>query len=147
MAILRSQGMWCMVFIDDILLLDTSEARLRTITAEVILLLQQLGFRINWEKPSFHLRQFSFWDFSWTQPNCPCPFRRRSCARCTSALSADQLTVCYLTCLIGQMSAATQAITLLQAPLMPEKWRVQSYDAKLTLNQAAKQNSNQLTQT
>ena len=50
MAVLRRQGIRCMIFIDDLLLLHPSREELKKITAEVVTMFLQLGFLINQEK-------------------------------------------------------------------------------------------------
>ena len=48
MRFLRKKGISCMVFIDDILFLSPSKSDLIKITMEIITLLHQLGFQVNW---------------------------------------------------------------------------------------------------
>ena len=50
MAVLRRQGIRCMTFIDDLLLLHPSREELKKITAEVVTMFLQLGFLINQKK-------------------------------------------------------------------------------------------------
>ena len=49
-AVLRQQGIRCMIFINDLLLLHPSKEELKKITTEVVTIFVQLGFLINQEK-------------------------------------------------------------------------------------------------
>ena len=50
MAILRQKGIRCIVFLDDLLIMAQSREELEKQLPEILLLLQLLGFRINWDK-------------------------------------------------------------------------------------------------
>jgi len=50
MAILRQKGIRCTVFLDDLLIMAQSREELEKQLPEILLLLQLLGFRINWDK-------------------------------------------------------------------------------------------------
>lgn len=151
MAVLRRQGIRCMVFIDDLLILHQSETELTQITLEVVTMLLQLGFRVNYQKsalvPSRRREFLGFTIHSATLTlSLPQEKLDKIIAECSKALSnANNLSVRQLARLIGRMSAATQAI--LPAPLFYRRLqrlknaafrRTQSYDAILTLDQAAR---------
>ena len=151
MAVLRRQGIRCMIFIDDLLLLHPSREELKKITAEVVTMFLQLGFLINQEKSGLIPSQrtvflgFTVDSVSLTL-SLPTEKLDKILQECSHALSAKHTTIRYLARLIGRMSAATQAV--LPAPLFYRRLqrlknvafkRNQSYDAKLTLDQAARQ--------
>jgi hypothetical protein len=50
MAFLLKKGTWCIIFLDDLLILEESKAELEYLGKEIVLLFQLLGFRINFNK-------------------------------------------------------------------------------------------------
>ena len=50
MALLRRSGIRCVIFLDDLIMLNQDKQTLKTQLESVMWLLQNLGFEINWEK-------------------------------------------------------------------------------------------------
>lgn len=109
-----------------------------------------LGFRVNWEKSNLipsQKRHYLGFIVDSIQLSLSLPEDKLSkiMTECSHALLAKSLTVRQLACLIGRMSAATQ--TILPAPLFYRQLQnlknaafstSQSYDSRLTLDQAAR---------
>ena len=120
MGLLRSRGIRCIIFIDDVLLISNSKQVLGEVTQETLLLLQHLGFRINWEKsvlkPCQRITYLGFIVDSLSMTIVLPDEKLQNIRRdCSDALSQQSLSVRSLARIIGRMSAATQAI--LPAPL------------------------------
>lgn len=151
MAVLRTQGIRCMVFIDDLLLLSSSRLTLAEITKEARHLLQHLGFLINLEKSvTVPQQKITFLGFvlDSVQMTLTLPEEKLETIveECSKAMKQTQLSVRSLARIIGRMSAATQAI--LPAPLFYRGLQnlknlafreAQSYDTMVTLTQEARQ--------
>ena len=50
MALLRQAGVRCLIYLDDLLIMGQSREEVGNVTQKILFLLQQLGFRVNWEK-------------------------------------------------------------------------------------------------
>ncbi len=150
MATLRRQGIRCIIYIDDLLLLSQSRVELDSATRAVLGLLTYLGFVINWGKsvlePQRRLHFLGFLvnsiDLTLTLPTDKL---ERIQKECQDTLRAPSILVRQLLRLIGRMIATVQAI--LPAPLHYRNLqflknrafvRTQSFETSLTISQEAK---------
>lgn len=150
MAVLRRQGIRCIVYIDDLLLLSQSRAELHAATRAVLSLLTYLGFIINWEKsvlePRQCLRFLGFLvDTTRLTLTLPTDKLERIQKECRDALKTQSVTVRQLSRLIGRMTATVQAV--LPAPLHYRSLqllknrafaRTQSFETSLVISREAK---------
>lgn len=151
-ALLRSQGIRCIIFLDDLLVMQQTQRALERIAQDILILLQVLGFRINWEKSSLvptQLIQYLGLMVDSTQMTVALPEDRlRGIVQaCSQASRRNRITIRDLARLIGRMTATT--IAVLPAPLCYRNLQQLknqallntsgNYEAKVLLNEAAKQ--------
>ena len=120
MALLRQAGVRCLIYLDDLLIMGQSREEVGNVTQKILFLLQQLGFRVNWEKsqltPSQRANYLGFILCSQTMIiSLPEEKIKKIMESCYVLLKKRKASVREISGLIGRMSAAILAI--LPAPL------------------------------
>ena len=120
MALLRKKGIRCIIFLDDLLIMGKVKKELESLSQEIILLLQLLGFRINFEKshltPTQTIKYLGFWiDSTKMIISLPEDKVRGIIQACQTAVLKQKLSVRDLARLLGRMSATAMAV--LPAPI------------------------------
>lgn len=114
-ALLRSQGMRVVIFLDDLLLLDQLESRLVRQVQFTVTLLQRLGFVVNFEKshpvPSQSLTYLGLEIVSIPLELRLPPTKRQFLKQsCQTWLTKSSMTVRQLAKLVGHLNATTLAV-------------------------------------
>ena len=149
MALLRKKGIRCIIFLDDLLIMGKVRKELESLSQEIILLLQLLGFRINFEKshltPTQTIKYLGFWiDSTKMIISLPEDKVRGIIQACQTAVLKQKLSVRDLARLLGRMSATAMAV--LPAPICYRSLQrqrnaafaiYQSFETQVQLNQAS----------
>ena len=119
-ALLRKRGIRCMIFLDDMLVMARMGKELESQIQSIVYLLQQLGFRINWEKsiivPSQVIQYVGFMvDLRQMLLSLPEEKNDTVVTSGQAAILKKRVSVRDLARLIGRMSATMLAV--LPAPL------------------------------
>ena len=119
-SLLRRQGVRCIIFLDDLLVMQQTQSSLRRTTLDVLTLLQVLGFRINREKSGLtptRLIQYLGLVVDSTQMTISLPEDKLKgiVQSCNLASKRSKITIRDLARLIGKMTATMMAV--LPAPL------------------------------
>ena len=151
-ALLRRQSIRCIIFLDDLLIMQQSQKSLKRTSQDILTLLQVLGFRINWEKSALvptQMIQYLGLKVDSTQMTIALPKDklRGIVQSCSQASRENSITIRDLARLIGKMTATAMAV--LPAPLCYrslQRLKNQSlfatsgdYEAKVLLDQAARE--------
>ena len=151
-ALFRRQGIRCIIFLDDLLIMQHTQKPLRKTSQDVLTLLQVLGFWINWEKSALtptQVIQYLGLQVDSTQMIVALPTDklRGIIQSCSQASRRGSISIRDLARLIGRMTATAMAV--LPAPLCYrnlQRLKNQGlltnsgdYDAKVLLDQAAKE--------
>ena len=151
MALLRRQGTRIVIFLDDMLIMDQSKEQLIAQTKEVIMILQLLGFVVNFKKSALEPKQVMVYlgfliDSQNMRISLPQEKVQQINQDCEWALRQETLSVRDLSRLIGRMTATMQAV--LPAPLCYRSLQrlknktfsqTQSYMTRVTLDHCAKE--------
>ena len=151
-SLLRRQGVRCIIFLDDLLVMKQTQEALMSTTRDILILLQVLGFRINWEKSMLtpaQVTQFLGLEVNSIQMTVALPDKKLKgiVQCCNQASRMNKITVRDLAQIIGKMSATMLAV--LPAPLCYrnlQRLKNQAlltspgnYEAEVHLDQAAKE--------
>ena len=112
-SLLRQRGMRCLIYLDDILLMSQAKADLEVLVKEVLFILQNLGFRINWKKSRLLPSQRVV--HPGVCVNDDLPAGRQSEETCPTVSDSIAVSFRELARLIGTMTATSLAV--LPAPL------------------------------
>jgi hypothetical protein len=151
-ALLRRQGIRCIIFLDDLLIMQQTQRVLEKTAQDILTLLQVLGFRINWEKGALvptQVTQYLGLKVDSTQMTVALPEDKLKgiVQACSQACKRDRITIHDLARLIGRMTATAMAV--LPAPLCYrnlQRLKNQAlltasgdYEAEVLLDQVAKE--------
>ena len=152
LALLRRQGICCVIFLDDLLIMQQTQRVLEKTAHGILTLLQVLGFRINWEKSALVqtlVIQYLVIKVDSIQMTVALPEDklRATVQACSQASKRKSIAIRDLARLIGRMTATAMAV--LQVPLCYrnlQRLKNQApltasgnYEAEVLLDQAAKE--------
>ena len=150
-ALLRARGIRCILFLDDMLVMDQTIQGVKKASHEIVSLLQVLGFQINWEKsvltPTQVIQYLGLMvDSRLMTLSLPANKLEGIVQSCRTAHKKSFLSIREIARLIGRMTAT--ALAVLPAPLCYRNLQQlknhallteEGYDAKVRLNRGAKQ--------
>jgi hypothetical protein len=145
-AILRRLGVQMVIYLDDMIFINSDPQMLSMQTQSAVWLLQRLGFMINWGKSQLcPVQVIDFLGFSLDAPNMkvvlPMEKVRDIQHSCSSVLQKKKVTARELAAVLGKLVAAVQAVV--PGPLHYRKLQMcqaetllrgsQNYETQLTL--------------